>query len=159
MQKTTHFCLDSATAPPARSEAGAFRGKTKGRVVEMVLSSEEHHCPGHLQWPFIPCKPHTLRTVEVCPSPVPIHEKFTDNKTECIRQGWTFSPRMSHYQVLIMLIRQPLESCPAFHRQRWEERMIIVGAAPYFVKYSPSVPSCNSLCEAPWFMATAVLDP
>lgn len=33
------------------------------------------------------------------------------------------------------------------------------GAAPYLVKYSPSVPSCNSLYEASWFMATAVLDP
>lgn len=35
---------------------------------------------------------------------------------------------------------------------------MVVGAAPYLVKYSPpSVPSCNSLYEAPWFMARAAL--
>lgn len=34
---------------------------------------------------------------------------------------------MSHYQVLIMLISQPLEFCQAFYCQKGEERMIVVG--------------------------------
>lgn len=111
-------------------------------------------------WRHLPfsSKPHNLHVIEGRQSPVPISEKFTDNKAECILQGWTFSPRMSHYQGLIMLISQPLESCPAFHCQKWERKWLWLGAAPYLVKYSPSVPSCNSLYEASWFMATAVLD-
>lgn len=64
---------------------------------------------------------------EVCQSLVPISKKFADNKAECNLKHWTFSPRMSHYHVLIMLISQPLESCPAFHCQRRVERMIVVG--------------------------------
>ena len=133
MQKTTHFCLDSTPAPLARSQAGVLKGRKGwsfalargGRGASYLPMSITSH--DNLKAPPVSSKPHILHVMEGRQSPVPISEKFTDNKAECILQGWTFSPRMSHYQVLIMLISQPLESCPAFHRQKWEQRVIVVG--------------------------------
>lgn len=133
MQKTTHFCLDSTPAPLARSQAGVSRGR-KGVILRtslgvggpsyLPMSITSHD---NLKAPPASSKPHILHVMEGRQSPVPISEKFTDNKAECILQGWTFSPRMSHYQGLIRLISQPLQSCPAFHCQKWEQRVVVVG--------------------------------
>lgn len=146
-QKTTHFCLESTTALLAKSEDLGLCGRKGARlhVPAVAPSAEEHHRPRQFEGTSHSREPLALQVVEARPSPVPISERFADNKAECILQGWTFSPRLSHYQILIMLISQPLESRPAFHRQRGEERMIVAGAAPYLAKCSPSVPSCNSL--------------
>lgn len=100
-----------------------------------------------------------LHMTEVCQSPVPISKKFTDNKAECNLKHWAFSPRMSHYHVLIMLISQPLESCPAFHCQRRVgENDCGWGLCPTYWKTRPSVPSCmehGTLC----FVAEVILYP
>ena len=130
-QKTTHFCLDSTPAPLARSQAGVLRGRKgwsfalpQGGPSYLPVSITSHD---NLKAPPVSSKPHILHVMEGRQSPVPISEKFTENKAECILQGWTFSPRMSHYRGLLMLISQPLESCPAFHCQKWEQRVIVVG--------------------------------
>lgn len=163
-QKTTHFCLDSTTAALARWEAGTVKGKT-GSPLHTSSRSPPVCRRASQAMTFWRCLlfQQTLYPAYIgSPSISSPHQwegKFTDYKAECILQGWTFSPRMSHYPALIMLISQPLESCPAFHHQRWEERMSVVGAAPYLVKYSPSAPRCNSLYEIYCFMATTVLDP
>lgn len=123
-KKRAYFCLESTTAPLVRSEDLRLSGG------ERCLSAHPWQSPSFCrrasQAVTIESTSRfrqTLRPAHNEGSSVssPHQRGFSDNKAECILQGWTFSPRMSHYQVLIILISQPLESCPAFYRQRWGE--------------------------------------
>lgn len=109
--------------------------------------------PDNLKVPSISSKPGTLHIMEARQSQGLISKRLADNR-DCILQGWTFSPRISHYQVLVMLLSQPLGSCPASHRQGMRGEKDGGGAALHLLNCSP----CNSLHEAPWFRVPVVLD-